>query len=188
MMRRIILLWPFLLGFLGGCAPSYRGDIYSRPPDPPPRQNIEPVRLPPSTGTTPALTKSDNFMNNVDTVFYKRAAFGLSTEDCRNNRGEWGIYIIGFVNSEAQRRGLQIGDALIEIGAHTPKNSGHLTEIIERLTPNNAYTIIAIRNGKRFSVEVIPPEKIYTTKTRGRLKSPRTGEQKQCWKLGMTSK
>jgi hypothetical protein len=189
MMRIRVVLMVFLLFGLYGCAPTYQGSISSHQQEPSLRRpSPEPVRPPPSTGSTSTLTKSDNFMNNTDTQTFKRAAFGLSTEDCRNNRGEWGIYIIGFVNSEAQKRGLQVGDALVEIGAHTPRNSGHLTEIIERLTPNNLYNIVVIRNDKKISVSVIPPEKIYTIETRERLKSPRTGDQKQCWKLGFTSK
>jgi hypothetical protein len=146
------------------------------------------IRPPPSGGSTLAVVKSAQASN--DDTGPDWAYFGIGTEDCRGRDGVWRVHVVEFhVDSEAQRRGLKIGDVIVRLGAHKPMTSGELTMVIRRLTPNMLYDIEFTRPGVGTrTIQVIPPARV--PRDASRAITPRPAERKRCssLELGVTSR
>ena len=138
----------------------------------------------PKNITTSELKPSLNFSNNSG---IDRAYFGLGTDNCTGNGLPSGIYVVAInQNSVAKKKGLSQGDRIVQIGAHKPKNSKELTNIIQHLTPDVVYTIGYYRLNNYNEILVIPPAWIPSQQQQEKINSPYKEDFDLCKNIGLT--
>jgi hypothetical protein len=160
---------------LSGCSiySNSLGDFYYEPPRESRILNVSNEEMKPSP----------NFHNNTG---IDRAYFGISTADCFDGNGARGIFVISLNNSSvAKRKGLIVGDKILQLGVHKPYSTKNLTYIIQRVTPDTVQSIIFERNFKSYEVIVIPPSWMPTEKQREKADSPYQLDKYPCKDIGL---
>ena len=115
------------------------------------RENYQPTRD--EAWDTPRPAQS--FHTNTGKEWVK---FGVNAADCVDRSGRRGVFAIKFNgDSILQRKGMMPGDQFLQVHGITPKTTGELTYIIQRITPGTSTTIVFHRNGKRYEITVAPP-------------------------------
>lgn len=126
--------------FLSGCSTSQHRDSYTR------NTRDEASDVP---------RHSQSFHTNTGKEWVK---FGVNAADCVDRNGRRGVFAIKFNgDSILQRKGMMPGDQFLQVHGITPKTTGELTYIIQRITPRTSTTIVFQRNGKRYEITVAPP-------------------------------